>query len=94
MNKLTNPLDYVLNCCEQGLVPDKFDVLNARDELNRLKKQKTDLYEVVAWARVNNRGDLHDPRLCCNPYVDQRTVLPLYSNRKEFKNLIDELKNA
>lgn len=94
MNKLTNPLDYVLNCCEQGLIPEKFDILNARDELKRLRYQNANTYSVVAWARMNKSGDLYDPRFCCNPYVDQKTVLPLYSNKEEFKIFMDELKNA
>lgn len=94
INKLTNPLDYVLHCCEQGLVPAKFDILNARDELKRLRQQSNNTYSVVAWARMNKSGDLYDPRFCCNPYVDQKTVLPLYSNKEEFKILMDELKNA
>lgn len=38
MNKLTNPLDYVLNCCEQGLIPEKFDILNAYIQIKRNSK--------------------------------------------------------
>lgn len=94
INKLTNPLDYVLHCCEQGLIPAKFDILNAKDELQRLRKQQNNIYDIVAWARINKGGDLYDPRFCCNPYVDQKTVLPLYSNQEEFKNLLDELKKS
>jgi hypothetical protein len=32
----------------------------------------------VAWARINDRGDLFDLRTQNNPYVDQNTVVPLY----------------
>jgi hypothetical protein len=32
----------------------------------------------VAWARINDRGDLFDLRTQNNPYVDQNTVIPLY----------------
>jgi hypothetical protein len=32
----------------------------------------------VAWARINDHGDLFDLRLQNNPYVDQNTVTPLY----------------
>lgn len=94
INKLTNPLDYVLHCCEQGLVPATFDLLNAKDELKRLRQQSSNTYSVIAWARMNKSGDLYDPRFYCNPYVDQKTVLPLYSNKEEFKNLLDELKKS
>lgn len=95
INKLTNPLDYILNCCEQGLIPNKFDILNAKDELRKLKEKNNDLpYSIMAYARINKYGDLYDLRTMNNPYVDQKTVLPLYSNREEFKILVDELKNA
>lgn len=36
----------------------------------------------VAWARINDRGDLFDLRLQNNPYVDQDTVVPLYRKNK------------
>ena len=32
----------------------------------------------VAWARINDHGDLFDLRLQNNPYIDQNTVTPLY----------------
>jgi len=32
----------------------------------------------VAYARINDRGDLYDLRLTNNPHVDQNTVVPLY----------------
>jgi len=32
----------------------------------------------VAYARINERGDLYDLRKQNNPYVDQKTVVPLY----------------
>lgn len=92
INKLTDPLDYVLNCCEQGLVPERFDVLNAKDELKRLRTQSQNSYDIMAWARINDRGDLFDLRLFNNPYINQNTVLPLYANREQFQTLINELK--
>lgn len=35
-------------------------------------------YEIVAWARINERGDLYDLRTQPNPYVDPKTIVPLY----------------
>jgi len=43
-------------------------------EIDNLKNQ----YEVAAYAKINNRGDLFDLRLFNNPYVDQNTVVPLF----------------
>lgn len=39
---------------------------------------RTKEYEVVAWARTNDRGDLFDLRLQNNPYINQSTIIPLY----------------
>jgi len=90
MNKNSHPLVYIISCCEQGLVPSTFDILNAKDELKRLREQANN-FQIVAWARMNNKGDLYDPRLCHNPHVDQTTVLPLYSNKKEFQEKYGKL---
>jgi hypothetical protein len=98
MNEHSNPLDYILRCAEQGLVPKVFTVRNAKDELQRLRQELASFKESFsfpkAWARLNDRGDIYDLRILNNPYVDPKTVLPLYSNKEEFKNLMDELKNA
>ena len=90
MDKNAHPLDYIINCCEQGLVPSTFDILNAKDELKRLREQENN-FQIVAWARMNNKGDLYDPRFYHNPHVDQTTVLPLYSNKKEFQEQYGKL---
>lgn len=90
MNKNAHPLDYIINCCEQGLVPSTFDILNAKDELKRLREQANN-FQIVAWTRMNSKGDLYDPRFYHNPHVDQTTVLPLYSNKKEFQEKYGKL---
>lgn len=36
-NQIVNPLEYVLNMCESGVIPCKFDIFNAKDEFKRLK---------------------------------------------------------
>lgn len=130
-NKLSDPLSHILNCCDRNIMPTKFDILNARDQLRKIKDQlenliscysetinmskedharwlsseqdraklseenkllKESLNNAVAWARINERGDLYDLRLFSNPYIDETTTLPLYSNREEMKKLTDKLK--
>ena len=44
----------------------------------QMQQLKDSLDEPVAWARINDRGDLFDLRTQNNPYVDQNTVVPLY----------------
>lgn len=44
----------------------------------QMQELKDSLEKPVAWARINNRGDLFDLRTQNNPYVDQNTVVPLY----------------
>lgn len=89
MNEHANPLDYILRCAEQGLVPKLFNVQNAKDELKKLRNRPE--YDIAAWARLNQRGDLYDLRICHNPYVDQNIVIPLYFNREEFKEKYGKL---
>jgi len=79
MNKNANPLDAIIDFAWASGA-DLFFVQNAKDELKRLKMQvlKDSLEHPVAWARINDRGDLFDLRTQNNPYVDQNTVVPLY----------------
>lgn len=58
---------------------------NAAEETNlyletakKLEDLQTSLDKPVAWAQINNRGDLYDLRLQNNPYNDQSKVIPLY----------------
>lgn len=45
---------------------------------NKIKSLEQSFQNPVAWARINDSGDLFDLRLQNNPYVDQDTVVPLY----------------
>lgn len=53
-----------------------------QNEINILKKKLSSYEKVldkpVAWAKINDRGDLYDLRLQNNPYNDQSKVIPLY----------------
>lgn len=82
LNKHSNPIEYLINFAEKYGV-DGFIVNNARDELKKLKDQSLS-YDLVGWARVNERGDLYDPRFCFNPHVPEYIVMSLYANRKEY----------
>lgn len=53
--------------------------LETSQELGNLQKN---LANPVAWARINERGDLYDLRLQNNPYDDQEKIVPLYRAKK------------
>jgi hypothetical protein len=57
-------------------------VLNLIEEVENLKKQ-LEKFKVVAYAKVNDRGDLYDLRLQNNPYVDQNKIIHLYANSEK-----------
>lgn len=90
IDKNSNPLDYLIWCCENNLQPSSFDILNAKDELKRLRSNKSQ-FDLIGWSRINSRGDIYDLRICYNPYLDQDTLLPIYSNREEYKIKYDKL---
>jgi hypothetical protein len=52
------------------------------DICKKMQELQDSLDKPVAWARINNRGDLYDPRLCLNPYINTQEVVPLYAYRK------------
>jgi hypothetical protein len=49
----------------------------------QMQALKDSLENPVAWARINDRGDLFDLRTQNNPYIDQNTVVPLYRKNYE-----------
>lgn len=44
----------------------------------QMQKLKNSLANPVAWAKINDRGDLYDLRLQNNPYYDQTKIVPLF----------------
>ena len=78
MNKNSNPIEAIIDFAWSAGA-DLFFVQNAKDELKKLK-EKT-VANPVAWATINDRGDLFDLRLKNNPYIDQNTVVPLYREK-------------
>ena len=88
MNENSNPLDYILRCSEQGIVPKLFTVQNAKDELKILRQELESYRNMapVAWGKINSRGDLYDLRTQDNRYISDDACVPLYSNKAEFKD--------
>lgn len=81
MNKHSNPIDFLIDFAWSAGA-DRFVVNNARDELKRLKEMND--FHVTCWARINSRGDIYNPSIVFNPYLDQNTVLHLYTNKTEY----------
>lgn len=84
----SNPIEFLIDFAWASGA-DRFIVNNAKDELNKMRQKLTDLennqsYDVACWVRINSRGDLYDPRLILNPHLDENTVLPLYTNKREY----------
>lgn len=81
MDKTANPLDYLLANLNEA--NDKFLVENAKDELNRLRKELDRLNKIfekpIAWAKATEKGDLYDLRLQQNPY-DKTKIIALYGD--------------
>lgn len=120
MNKNSDPIQYLIKCCEDNIAPTQFDILNAKDQLNKLKVDSDGAYKqrwldaeteraklseenkmlkadawssVVAWTKINSRGDLYDLRLQYNPH-EEHISMPLYANKEELKAIVNKLKNA
>ena len=98
MNQNSNPLDYLIECCERSAnsgywTLTTFSILNAKDELRKLRKQvdESNQFKNIAWARINDRGDIYDLTIHYNRFADPNTLLPIYSNMKEFKEKYGKL---
>lgn len=89
MEKHSNPLESIIDYAWASGA-DLFFVNNAKDELKKLREEvddlRTALDKPIAWARINKRGDLYDPRLCLNPYINTQEIVPLYGYRKGHKD--------
>ena len=85
-NKHSNPLDTIIDFA-WAAGADIFWINNAKDELKRLRneveKLKKTIENPVAWARVNEKGQLFDLRLQKNPHINPETIVPLYLNMNQ-----------
>lgn len=91
MNKTANPIDYIIWCCENNFKPSSFDILNAKDEIKRLRIQNETQYKNVAWANINERGDMFNLTMIYNTFWNEDSVVPLYRNEKEYKEKYGKL---
>jgi len=97
MNQNSNPIDYLIELCETAINTGKwnltkFTILNAKDELRRLRQTNKNVnYDNVAWASINDRGDLFNLTTHYNRFQDENTILPLYCDKQEFKEKYDKL---
>jgi len=62
MNENSNPLDYLIQCCETAISTGRwnftrFTVLNARNELEKLREAKRDLAQDAFNANKNSVDD-------------------------------------
>jgi hypothetical protein len=55
--KFAEPLEHILKCYESGLTPTRFDILNAKDELRKIKDQVESLMESYLKTREIARED-------------------------------------
>jgi hypothetical protein len=89
MNPNATPIDAIIEFALSSGA-NSFIVNNAKDELKKLREEIDNLHKQldkpVAWARINKQGDLYDPRLCLNPYINTQEVVPLYAYRKGYNN--------
>jgi len=82
MDQHANPIDFLIDFAWANGA-DRFTVNNAKDELEKLRQVANSFYP-AAWIKVNDRGDLYDPRLCFNPFTEDVSI-PLYANKQEFE---------
>lgn len=75
-----------LKCLRGGL--DYF-----RRENEELKSKIAQLESVlsnpIGYGRINDKNDLYAFSICYNPYLDQSTVIPLYTDKETFKKWVD-----
>lgn len=78
-----NPIDYakawLKRPIQSGLDKDK-EVLSLL--ITELEYFYDHIGEPIAWAKINDRGDLYDIRLQNNPYDDPNKIIPLYRIQK------------
>lgn len=93
MDANSNPIDHLIECCEKSISTGywtltKFNILNAKDELKKLRSKSELPFYNVAWAKINDRGDLYDLTLRYNRFDEER-LIPLYANKEELKKWLD-----
>lgn len=98
MNEITDPLDYLIQCCETAINTGKwkltkFTILNAKDELKKLRQQvdESNQFKNVAWASINSRGDMFNLSMIYNQFANKDATIFLYRNEKEYNEKYGKL---
>jgi hypothetical protein len=96
MNQNSNPLDHLIELCEQAAdygTITKFTILNAKDELRKLRQQvdESNQFKNIAWATINGRGDMFDLTTIYNRFCNDDATISLYCNKEEFKEKCSKL---
>lgn len=83
-----DPIDFLIDFAWANGA-DLNTVQAAKDKLKSIRENQN--FETVCWAKLNNRGDLYDPRFCYNPHIDESYLIPLYINLTEYKEKYGKL---
>ena len=71
--------------------------LSCESERCKLQEKYRELSKLfdnpVAWGKVNDKGDLYDLRTQYNHFIPEESVVPLYSNKVEFKDFYKNHRN-
>jgi hypothetical protein len=74
MYEFSNPLDYILKCTEQGLIPKIFTVQNAKDELKKLRSELQELKEYNQELQWINKLLHEHQNSSCNKKCSRQTL--------------------
>lgn len=86
MNKDSNPIDYLIECCEKSIntgywTITQFNILNAKDELKKLQFKE--------FEKIRDPGDLYDLIFNYNKFGESNPFPPIYVNREELNKWLD-----
>lgn len=73
LQRYGQPIEYILNCLENNIDIEGFDLINARTEWESIKNKKP-----VAYATEEDNGTLKELRLKINDNDDPFTIIKLY----------------
>jgi hypothetical protein len=95
MNEISNPLDYLIQCCEIAITTgkwklNKFTILNAKDELQRLRQLKTELAQDVFYANQNSVEDNNRWLSCEKELVSLKEKINLIFSKPVAYGLIND----
>lgn len=88
MDKVSNPIEFLIEFAWANGA-DQFTVNNAKDELKRLRSNSELPFYNVAWANINEHGDLFNLTLHYNRFNEENCI-PLYANKEELKKWLDK----